>query len=214
MLPPVALVLVALAQPADVDARLAEYAREAVSANRPARVEDALRVWATLRHRAQPLTEPDLRSPSADALSWAADQGLLRLYATRLPDRVRAGVRDPASAVARVEAFFLDAQGLRQRLFRMDEEDPTRFEYALPPGAEAHEVQVEAVMTRFGDPVVIARSVLVPGGASPPSAPVLAVEPVEAPEPVAAPEPFGWWWIAAGAIAAGLAGAAVVEELR
>ena len=220
MSPALLLGLALSAPPAEAEARLVEVALRAKKKGDVARVQQALRGWATLRHHhAFP---PGLETEGADATSWAASSGYLRIYGSRLPGRVRVGVDDPALLVGRLDVFIQRSPTERARLTRAETEAAGRNEYVVPAAADDLEIVVEAVMLDFGPELILRRSILMPAStAVVPEKP----DPKRAAEkagfkeppviPQVEPEPvFSWWWIAVGVAAAGLAGVAIYQEAK
>jgi hypothetical protein len=209
-----ALLFLGLAPSApDAGAALIEAARSARAAGDFGRVDRALRGWATLG-RDRPLPA-GLEGEAAAAIAWASKAGLLRLYGSRLPGRARVGLDDPASLVARLDAFGIGRDGSRYRLTRAEGEVVGRYEFVVPPSASEHEIILEAVMIERGAEIVVKRAVLLPDEIEAPKPPAPKIAPVEPPPPsVEEDGAFAWWWIALGAVAAGLAGAAIWQETR
>lgn len=178
-----------------------------------------LRAWATLVPESAELPVT-LEAEAAAARAWASQRGSLRLYASRLRDRVRAGVGDPAGIVDHLAAYTRDASG-QHLLARVESEQLDRWEYDLGAERSAKVVVVIEAVTRLldGADVVVARVVLEPTDEAPPPAPdpakLTGLLPERAPATEPAEEPLlAWWWIAGAAVAAALAGAAVWQELR
>ncbi len=173
----------------------------------------ALRGWASLGPRGA--LPPALEREAATALLWAEGEGRFRLFASRLEDRVRVGVQDPAELVDHIEAFAL-IDGETIRIARTENEASGRLEFRIAqPGAT---VRVTAVMKRFGGEVIIARAELAPSEkAALPKVPDKSAFKRETAAIETAPvkdDALPWWWIAAGAAAACLAGAAIWQETR
>jgi hypothetical protein len=201
---------------------LLEVARRAKAAGDVGMVDEAMRGWATIADT--PQAPEDLAAEAARALAFSRDAGRLQLFATKLPDRLHLGVRDPAGIVQRVDVF-LEKAGERTRLRRLEDEGVDRFEYALDPKlAEGGVVAIEAVATKLGGEIVVKRIELLGSteeGAIPiaPNLEVLEknvakrrwMEPAR-PNDEGAPIP--WWIIAGGLVAAALAGAAIWQETR
>lgn len=225
MLMLVALSCALAASPSAEDFLLARAAEAAGKGDRGA-LTDALRGWATLGpKRALPA---GLEKEAAEALAWADRAGRFRLFASRLEDRVRVGLHDPAALSSRIDAYAV-VNGETLRIARAADEAFDRLEFRVD-AAEAP-VVVEAVMTRFGTELVLARAELAPPStAQLPSAPTLRAPKtaagVRCGEHGRSPRPAGascdqseedvtpWWLIAAGVGAALLAGAAVWQETR
>jgi hypothetical protein len=220
MSPALLLGLALSAPPAEAEARLVEVALRAKRAGDAAAVRRALRGWASLRHH--PSLAAGLEAEAADAASWAADAGYLRIYGSRLTDRVRNGVDDPALIVGRLDVFLQRPTGERARLTRAGSEALGRNEYLVPASARELEIVIEAVMTDFGPEVILRRSILLPAsGAAVPEQPdpKRAAEKAGVVQEVIAPPRqetpiFSWWWIAIGVAAAGLAGFAIYEDVK
>jgi hypothetical protein len=222
MSPALLLGLALSAPPAEAEARLVEVALRAKRAGDAALVRRALRGWASLKHH--PALPAGIEAEAADATSWAMSSGYLRIYGSRLPGRVRVGVDDPALIVGRLDVFIQDPSGQseRARLTRAESEAAGRNEYLVPESASEREIVVEAVMTDFGDELVLRRSILAPAsGTTAPERPdpkraaeKLGFEEEIAPPPAEETPVFAWWWIAIGVAAAGLAGAAIYQEAK
>ncbi|MCC7384433.1 MAG: hypothetical protein IT384_21480 [Deltaproteobacteria bacterium] len=212
-----ALALLILAAPDDPSGLLLRAAERAWRAGHRPAVERHLRAWATLGGNGTPATP--LRSAAEEARSWALEAGRFRLYASRIQDRVRVGVHDPAGLVTRVRATARagDASSVLQRL---ESESPGRIEYVLEPGLPPDvDIEVVAEMNVEGETVLLRRLTLVPPGRlTLPPAPD-PTRPPPGPIPHAAPPPgedpgLAWWWIVVGVAALGFAGAAIVQEAR
>lgn len=221
-MPPAPLLLLGLAlsvPSSDGGASLLECARRAHAGGDAETVRRCLRGWATLR-RQRKLPE-GLKREAADATSWAAKRGMLRIYGSRLDGRVRIGVDDPAGIVDRLDVF-VDGSGGRYRLLRAEQESAGRNEYVIPPAAHDQPIVVEAVLIDLvPEPVVLRRTTLVPHVDPVPDAPDperakarVGWKDEPAPAPVEESPILSWWWIAAGVVAAGFVGAAVWQETR
>lgn len=197
----------------DPSAALWAAAKVAQARGDAAAVTRLARAWAT--------SQPDgaapegLEAAAEEARAFAATQGRLRVYASRVsPTRLRVGLDDPAAVVDHVDVFGESAEGARARLTREESESAGRQEYRVPPGVRL--AVVEAVMLVGSEPVVLASVSTSMAEAAPlPAAPAPKAPPVVAQEE-AAPEasPVPWWWVAVGVVAAGLAGAAIWQETR
>ena len=185
-----------------------------------ARRDTYLRAWATLG--ARPPAPAALAEPAAAAQQWASSAGAFRLFASRHGDRVRIGMNDPAQLVTRVEATGRSADRATV-LARADGEVPGRFEHVLDP-ALGEDARVEIRAWADGvEPPVLVRRILVGGAEAGPVAPDptslrgvpdrLRDAPVGVAEAAQA-DRWPWWWFAAGAVALGLAGAAVWQEAQ
>lgn len=183
-----------------------------------ARRDTYLRGWATLG--ARPPAPAALAEPAAAALQWASGAGAFRLFASRHDDRVRIGLNDPAQLVTRLEATGRTADRATV-LARADGEVPGRFEHVLDPAlGEDARVEIRAWADSV-DPPILVRRILVGGAEAAPAAPDptslrgvperLRSAPVDVAESARA-DRWPWWWFAAGAVALGLAGAAVWQE--
>jgi hypothetical protein len=184
-----------------------------------AKCRDALRTWATLAARTA--LPAGLETEAADAVAFAKDAGALRLFASRVGDRVRVGVSDPVGAVDRIDVWIGTRDGF-VRLGRLEDGAQGRHEYTLAAD-DPRELLIDAVSTRWGEDLRLARTVLSPADAAVPSAPdpekltknVNAnTIPVVAEKPRIVEEPLPWWIIAGGIVAVALVGAGVVQELR
>ncbi|MCK6552682.1 hypothetical protein L6R52_43065, partial [Myxococcota bacterium] len=178
-----------------------------------------LRGWASLGARDGAL--PDGLATEADAaVTWARDAGGFALFASRLTDRVSVGVRDPAGMLARVDAWVAERDGLK-RILRAEGERVDRREYRFGEAQLASAtIVLDGIGTIDGEDVILARLVLRPSDAlalpAPPDVTKLAERrrPVATAATDAEPELVPWWWIAAGAAATALAGAALWQETR
>ncbi len=178
-----------------------------------------LRGWASLG--GQPAAPADLAAPADQARAWAATAGAFRLFASRHGDRVRIGLHDPAQLGARIEATGRTADRA-MTLARADVEAPGRIEHVLDPalGADAR-VEIRAWCDAVEPPLLLRRFV-VGGAEAGPGAPDPtslrgAPERLRAATAATAVTPessWPWWWFAAGAVALGLAGAAVYQETQ
>lgn len=214
MLMLVALSCALAAGPTAEDFLLARAAEAAGKGDRGA-LTDALRGWATLGPKGGALPA-GLEKEAAEALAWADRAGRFRLFASRLEDRVRVGLHDPASLSGRIDAYAV-VNGETLRIARAADEAFDRLEFRID--AIEAPVIVEAVMTRFGTEVILARAELAPpSSAQPPRTPDRAAFQGRARKPAeaaaAAEDVTPWWLIAAGVGAALLAGAAVWQETR
>jgi hypothetical protein len=195
------------------DYLLARAARAAEKGDR-AQTSELLRAWATLGPRGG--LPKGLEKEAAEALAWADGAGRFRLYASRLEDRVRVGSHDPAQLVGRIDAYAVIG-GETLRITRAAEEASGRLEFRID--AVDAPVIIEAIMTRFGEEVIIARSELAPiAKAELPEAQskdafkkTLVVEE----EKTRGPEDLTPWWLfVAGGAAALLIGGAIWQETR
>lgn len=212
-----ALALSLLAAAQDPGAVLLEAAMRAQAAGHAAEAERWVRGWATLG--ASPRPPPELAGLAAEAESWVLEAGRFRLFASRTGDRVRVGLDDPARLVDRVEVAAV-TEGGRALLKRAESEAPGRMDFildaALPEGSI---LEVRATAEVGGEALVLRRFVLAEAQAAPASPSMVPPPPdprLQRPQAqqAAAHDPVPWWWIAAGVVAAGLAGAAIVQETR
>jgi hypothetical protein len=199
---------------------LLDAARAAKVTGDRARVEWCLRAWASLGGTSAPPVT--VSAEAAAARAWAEGQTPFRLFGSRMSDRVRVGLEDPAHAVGRV-IVTIQEQGREFQLRPLEGIAPDRMEFGLdrPLGADS-EVRIRALMTKLGSEALLREVTLrAPPAAAVPMAPDLRekltasataarigaeVEPDD--------RPFPWWWIGAAAIAAALAGAAIWQETR
>lgn len=212
------LFLVTLAAPADPVAVLLREAEVAAAQGDEARRDRCLLGWASLQPRSRPPTGP-LEAAAARALAQIQGQGGLDVYTSRLADRLRLGVHDPAGLVDRVDAYA-EVEGRRVRLTRVEGGALDRRDYRLPEAR--HPLVIELWSTQFG-PELLLRQTFIAAGAptlpGPPdpkrSAQVIAPQPERVQPAAEEPSPLlSWWWVAGGILAAGLAGAAIWQETR
>lgn len=201
------------------DEALIRAARAACPAGETDRCRAALRAWATLASRTA--LPAGLEREAADAVAFAKNAGELRLFASRVGDRIRVGVSDPAGAVDRIDVWIGTQKGF-VRLGMLEGGAQGRYEYTLAAN-DPRECLIDAVSTKFGGDVRLARTVLRPSEVVVPTAPnpekltenvrkgALVTEP---PKPRVVEDPLPWWVIAGGVVAAALVGAGVVQELR
>lgn len=212
-----ALVLLIFAVPDDPSGLLLRAAERAWRAGHRPEAERHLRAWATLGGSGTPATP--LRSAAEEARSWALEAGRFRLYASRIQDRVRVGVHDPAGLVTRVRATARAGEA-SSVLRRLESEAPGRIEYVLEPGLPPEvEIEVVAEMNVEGEIVLLRRLTLVPPGrlTLPPAPDPTQAPPGPAPHLSLPPDGgpgLAWWWIVVGVAALGFAGAAIVQEAR
>lgn len=212
------LFLVTLAAPADPVAVLLREAEVAAARGDEARRDRCLLGWASLQPRARPPTGP-LEAAAARALAQIQSQGGLDVYTSRLADRLRLGVHDPAGLVDRVDAS-VEVEGRRVRLSRMEGGALDRRDYRLPEAR--HPLVIELWSTQFGPELLLRQTVIAAGAPSLPGPPdpkraaqVIDPGPEVVPIQAQAPTPLiSWWWVAGGVLAAGLAGAAIWQETR
>ncbi len=212
---PVLVSGVALGQTLNAESALLRCAQQAQAEQDQTSVRFCLRGWASLQP-AGPLPE-GLQREAQEAKDWARTAGTFVVFGSRLPGRVRVGVKDPAQIAGRVEVYA-KLKGQRVRLRQLLGGGPGRLEYQLPEKDPQAEVIIEVWTAQDA---LIRRSTLAGGGAPAlPKAPNLkAIEAKLNPKETAvstreeAPV-IAWWWIAAGALAAGLAGAAIWQETR
>lgn len=214
----IALATALAGAPPDFESRLLDAARAAASEGDAAAAEALVFAWAGLVRAAAPPAEP---LPGAElALARAWSEGPFRLFGSRLEDRVRVGLHDPARLVDRLDVFLETSAG--PRLMTLLPSPAGRLEYGVdgPLPAEG-DVRIVALSARLG-PLEPFREVVLPPPAAlglppPPGAvptstlgaagPALGVEPP--------PAEIEWpWWLAGAAIAVGLVGAAVWQETR
>lgn len=212
------LFLVTLAAPADPVAVLLREAEVAAAGGDEARRDRCLLGWASLQPRARPPTGP-LEAAAARALAQIQSQGGLDVYTSRLADRLRLGVHDPAGLVDRVDAS-VEVDGRRVRLSRMEGGALDRRDYRLPEAR--HPLVIELWSSQFGPELLLRQTVIAAGAPSLPGPPdpkraaqVIDPGPEVVPIQAQAPTPLiSWWWVAGGVLAAGLAGAAIWQETR
>jgi hypothetical protein len=171
-----------------------------------------MQAWATLGEGTAPA---ELSAEAKGAAEWAAARGRFRMFGSRLPDRIRVGIEDPAGAVGRVIVTIREGASER-RLVQAEESAPDRMEFhlggELGPGAE---VQIDALLTRLGGEQLIRRALIASLEAAPtPPSPAkpARLKARRGAEPEASSTP--WWWIGAAIAAAALTGAAVWQETR
>ena len=201
---------------ADVDRRILDAAAEARASGDEDRVRGLLRAWASMSERTT--APPGFESEGVRAIAEIARSGLLRVYASRLPDRIRVGLRDPAKMVDRIVVTLRDGLTKRQ-LPRLLAHAAGRLEYGadepIPPTAE---IEVEVFYTGLGDDILVRRTVISPelGGALPPvpSPEVMPEAPPQGSADGSAGRGLTWWWVGGAIVAAALAGAAVWQESR
>lgn len=222
-MPPASFLLLGLAlspPSSDGEAALLQCAQRAHVAGERDLVRRCLRGWATLRrHGGLP---EGLEQEGAEAASWAAEQGMLRIYGSLLEGRVRIGVDDPARIVDRLDVWVQTESGERHRLVRAQQESAGRNEYVLPKTVRDRDIVVEAIVTDLvPEPALLRRITLsrVEQAAPTPPDPEQAKARVgwkdePTPPPVKETPVLSWWWIAAGVVAAGFVGAAVWQETR
>jgi hypothetical protein len=197
---------------------LLEAAREAKIKGDRARVEWCLKAWASLGgSSAPPVT---VSAEAASARAWAEGQGAFRLFGSRMSDRIRVGLEDPAHAVGRV-VVTIQERGREYQLLPLEGIAPDRMEFGLdrPLGADS-EVRIRALLTKLGPEALLKEVTLLGPRAAVPMAPDLR-EKLTATASSARTRsdsedghPFPWWWIGAAAVAAALAGAAIWQETR
>ena len=206
----VPLLVLALAQP-EAASRLIAAAQQAQASGDQVGASAALAGLASLGVKSVP---EDLRSALRDVESELGPDGRFRLFASRVDDRVRVGLSDPAGLVGRVDVFAVESSG-RRRLYRSEHAPAGRREYyGDPPLAAGVPVIVEAWVLRFGPPFSL-KTIELKSAAAPaaPSAEAPAVLMLQTKEAVRSRE-IPWWVWAGCALAAGLTGLAVAQELR
>jgi hypothetical protein len=201
---------------------LLETAREAKIRGDRAKVEWCLRGWASLGGGAPPPVT--VSAEAALARAWAQGRPPFRVFGSRLADRIRVGLEDPAGLVGRVVVTI--KEGDRElTLVPLEGSAPDRMEFGLDrPIHPETEVRIAALMTKLGGEALIREVVLLESKAALPMAPDLREKLAassstalarRAPAPS---EPSGpllpWWWIGAGVLACALAGAAIWQERR
>lgn len=206
---------VSAGQTLSAESALLRCARQAQAKQDQTSVRFCLRGWASLQPSG-PLPE-GLEREAQEAKDWTRTAGTFAVFGSRLPGRVKVGVKDPAKITGRVEVYA-KLEGQRVRLRQLLGGGPGRLEYQLPEKDLQAEIIIEAWTAQDA---LIRRSVLAGSGApAVPKAPdVKAIEAKLKPKEAAVlkqrEEPaVAWWWIAAGAVAAGLVGAAVWQETR
>lgn len=212
------LFLVTLAVPADPATVLLREAEAAAARGDEARRDRCLLGWASLQPGARP-PQGTLEAPAARALAQIQSQGGLDVYTSRLADRLRLGVHDPAGLVDRVDAYA-EVEGRRVRLSRLEGGVLDRRDYRLPE--PRHPLLIELWSTQFGAELLLRQTVIAAGAPMLPGPPdpkraARVIDPDPEVVPEVAPEPtplLSWWWVAGGVLAAGLAGAAIWQETR
>jgi hypothetical protein len=200
-----------LAEPMLLDA-----AREAKSKGDRARLEWCLRAWASLGGATPPPVT--VSAEAASARTWAEGQRPFRLFGSRMPDRIRVGLEDPAHVVGRV-IVTVQESGRELQLLPLEGIAPDRMEFGLdrPLGADA-EVRIRALLTAFGSEALLREVTLLGSSPTLPMAPDLREkQTATATRSVASTadeRPFPWWWVGAAAVAAALVGASIWQETR
>ncbi len=177
----------------------------------PAAVEHCLRVWAVSRASGEP--PPSLLSAAQEAQRWAQGQGEIRIFASRLPDRLRIGYEDPTGLVDAVTVYGEAPDGSRIGLTQLETGVADRLEYRNP---KDQKVVIFALSQRCGG-AALERAILAAGPAlAPPSwtPPPPSQDKAEAPTAVDNQPSLAWWWIVGGVVAAGLVGFAAYDELK
>ena len=195
-----------MAAPSPASDALVTQARLAVEANEPARARWCVRGWLSLNPGAS------LPEGLASLASEVEAPPPFRLYASRLHHQVRVGLHDPAGLVGQL-VVVTEEDGRVHRLSPTESvvADRLAFGTGEPLSAKAA-ITVSAYLTRFGEDVLIQRSVIPALADAPaPPAPALQAPPSSPESTITIP---GWWVIGVGVLAAALAGAAVWQETR
>ena len=175
--PAVWLAVTLVTAPPSASEVLVTQARRAVEASEPARARWCLRGWLSLN--------PGASLP--EGLTTLASQveapPPFRLYASRLHHQVRVGLHDPVGLVGQL-VVVTEEDGHVRRLSPTESVVADRLAFGTgAPLSPKATITVSAYLTRFGDDVLIQRSVI-PALADAPAPPAPAVQ--VAPRP---PEP-------------------------
>ncbi len=206
-----------------VDAFLLNTAEEALGRDDTATARRALSTWASLSTRDALPEHTNLATLAADAIARAKADGGLRVYGSRTGSRVRVGVSDPANVMDRLDVWLELESGDLVRLSRLEDGADGRYEYLVDP-RDPRRVFVDAISTRFGEPLRLVRATLAPTDEDGvPSAPdpnrltenvMRNAPPAPPPQRVLEDSAVPWWVIVGGVVAAGLAGVGVWQETR
>ncbi len=215
----IALATVLAGAPPDFETRLLDAARAAAALGDGTSAEALVFAWAGLVRASAPPAESVPGAEAALVRAWS--EGPFRLFGSRLEDRVRVGLHDPARLVDRLDVFLDTPAG--PRLMTLLPSPAGRLEYGvdgpLPAGGD---VRIVALSARLGALEPFREVVLPPPAAlglpPPPGAVATSSVGVAGPE-TGAVDPSAaeieWpWWLAGAAVAVGLVGAAVWQETR
>jgi hypothetical protein len=178
----------------------------------------ALLAWLSLGLGAEALAPP-FEALSDTLLNRSRENGVLRIFASRMGDRIRVALNDPMHVIGRVQCFIKSKKGWRL-LTRLESHAISRFEYgAVGPLQASDEFRIEAYLPWPDDGVLIRRFLLVPQGqVPPPNQPALYVAGTSTTADQLALKADEiqdlWWAVALGLVAAGFSGAAVWQESR
>ena len=192
----------------------------ALASHDPQQRERLVRGWATLGGVPDPPAA--LLEEAHRALSFAMDAGRFRLFASRQGERLKLGLHDPAGIITQLEVVAILDGGRRLVLSRAESDEPGRLDYKSDPSVPATailevralakgplgDIEVRGLRLEPHDPLSLPK-------APDPNAPSPLSRQKRGPDTAAADTPIiPWWWIAAGAVAAGLVGAAIWQETR
>ena len=195
-------------------------AEEAQARGEPSVVKESLWAWMTLQSEMRALPPPFTQWSDA-LIEKRQAEGSLRIYGSRMADRVRLAVSDPAQVVGRIQVFLKTGKTWRM-LSRLESHAESRYEYGeLGPLSKQDLFKIEAYMLWPNADVLVRRIHLYPEekGLSPSIAIVntsTASHDCRVSKSCSELESMRsvWWTLALGVLAVGFAGGAVWQELR
>jgi hypothetical protein len=185
--------------------------------------EHALWGWLTLQSEMRGLP-PSFGHFNDKLLSKLQTQGPIRVYGSRMSDRVRVALTDPARVIGRIQVFKRTPHGWRM-LSRLQSHAGDRYEYGeVGPLDVGDQIRIEAYMLWPNHEILVRRVHLLPEASIlRPSGPrdVLAKTSTRAQncgqdESCSQKDNLSdvWWTLALGVLALGFAGGAVWQEQR
>jgi len=197
-----------------------EQALEAKSRGDLSVARKSLWGWMTLQSEMRALPSP-FEELSDALIEKLQAEGPLRIYGSRMTDRVRVAVSDPAGVVGRVQVFLKTPTAWRM-LTRLESHAVSRFEYGEVGTLTKQDfLKIEAYMLWPNADVLVRRIHLYPEETRiRPSASIAhtssASEDCAVSRSCSELESMNsvWWTLALGVLAIGFAGGAVWQELR
>ena len=194
---------------------------EAVTAHRendPSAVEKYLWQWLSLESQMRAIPPP-FGALSDKLIEKRQANGAFRIYASRLPDRIRLALTDPAEVLGRVQVFVKTPQNWRL-LSRLESHAVNRFEFGdIGPLSSDATYKIEAYMRWPHDDILIRTNYLYPEEDQ--LQPRLSLSQTDSTTttcalvsdcPPADSKATLWWTFAVGIFALGFAGGAVWQE--
>ena len=179
--------------------------------------DQAILGWLSLSPDVSVLPAP-FEQLSDELVTRAQETGALRIFASRMQDRIRIAIHDPAKVVGRIQCFIKKPSGWRL-LSRLESHAVSRFEYGdVGTLSASDEFRVEAYLPWPDDGILVRRFRILQE--SKVQLPALPLEKAVTSTNTASrrwadgDSPSDLWWaLAIGVIALGFTGTAVWQEI-